>query len=78
MLEGDYFDLENGKEVHNWQKTVFNGTESWERVLDTFNRNYYFKLDNILNAEKYDISDLTIRGYSNYYVFEVNSEIIDG
>ena len=28
MLEGDYFDLENGKEVHNWQKIEsYNGEE---------------------------------------------------
>ena len=29
MLDGDYFDLENGKEVHNWKLKSFNGTENW-------------------------------------------------
>lgn len=29
MLKGDDFDLENSKEVHNWKKKIFDGTESW-------------------------------------------------
>lgn len=30
MLEGDYFDFKKGKEIHNWEKVVLDGTEPWE------------------------------------------------
>ena len=29
MLTGDSFDLVNSKEIHNWKKIVFKGTEQW-------------------------------------------------
>lgn len=29
MLKGDSFDLVNSKEIHNWKKIVFKGTEQW-------------------------------------------------
>ena len=31
MLSGDYFDLENNKEIHNWKKVILNGTENWKQ-----------------------------------------------
>lgn len=29
MLEGDYFDFKKGKEIHNWEKVILDGTEPW-------------------------------------------------
>ena len=29
MLQGDYFDWDNEKEVHKWEKLILNGTENW-------------------------------------------------
>lgn len=37
MLEGDYFDKVNKKEVHTWEKRIWNGTENW--TLDAQNTN---------------------------------------
>lgn len=37
MLRGDYFDLERKKEVHNWNKKIWNGTENW--TVDSQNTN---------------------------------------
>ena len=34
MLTDDYFDLYRKKEVHNWEKIIFNGTENITKVLD--------------------------------------------
>ena len=31
MLDGDYFDLENNKEIHKWKKVILNGTENWQQ-----------------------------------------------
>ena len=44
MLEEDYFDLENGKEVHNWNEIVFNGTENWV-IASTLTNTVQYKLD---------------------------------
>ena len=37
MLKGDYFNLERKKEVHNWNKKIWNGTENW--TVDSQNTN---------------------------------------
>lgn len=37
MLEGDYFDKVNKKEVHSWKKRIWNETEKW--TLDAQNTN---------------------------------------
>lgn len=37
MLEGDYLDKVNKKEVHTWEKRIWNGTENW--TLDAQNTN---------------------------------------
>lgn len=42
MLEGDYFDLENEKEVHNWKKVIFNGTEAGWKQETTTNAGYRY------------------------------------
>lgn len=44
MLEGDYFDLENEEEVHNWNETVLNGTENWV-IATTLTNTIQYKLD---------------------------------
>lgn len=31
MLDKDYFDLENNKEIHKWKKVILNGTENWQQ-----------------------------------------------
>lgn len=47
MLKGDYFDLENNKEVHNWNKVTLTGTENISVNLDT-NDYIEFKISNVL------------------------------
>ena len=32
MLQGDYFDLARGKEVHVWKEIILNGTENYEKM----------------------------------------------
>ena len=44
MFEGDYFDLENGKEVHNWQKVELTGDEKINLIT-----NQRFQI-NLINA----------------------------
>lgn len=47
MLEEDYFDLENNKEVHNWNKVTLTGTENISVNSDT-NDYIEFKISNVL------------------------------
>lgn len=39
MLKGDYFDIENKKEVHSWERRIFDGTEDFG--MDTTNKSFY-------------------------------------
>lgn len=52
MLEGDYFDLENGKEVHNWGKAVFDKNSDVNCVHN--NGTFQFKFCTLLeNADNF-------------------------
>lgn len=44
MLEGDYFDLVNKKEVHNWLKVVEDGTGDWGVTKDEKNKTFQFDI----------------------------------
>lgn len=62
MLEGDYIEAYNEKEVHNWKKVIFDGTESWifdGKVQEV--REY-----SIANSDSSDDRN-TINAYSNYF-----------
>ena len=69
MLEGDYLDLENEKEHHEWAKVVFDGSEEWLKInygfvvgVNTVDSNFKNK-----NKTKFD-------GYSNYLKVEKTSQ----
>ena len=61
MLEGDYFDLLNNKEVHNWKKVILNGTENWSKSGSTTDEIFVATL-NIENA-------IDGYGYCNYFKY---------
>ena len=58
MLEGDYFDFDNEKEVHTWKKMILDGTEDVDKitidelnvfVFKTVEIDYKYINDNICN-----------------------------
>lgn len=61
MLERDYFDLLNNKEVHNWKKVILNGTENWSKSGSTTDEIFVATL-NIENA-------IDGYGYCNYFKY---------
>lgn len=62
MLKGDDFDLENSKEVHNWKKKIFDGTESWTQS-SVASSVFYVDLDITKVSSKLDlVSDQYIFG----------------
>lgn len=64
MLEGDYFDWDNKKEVHLWEKLVFKGNEDWS-LDDIYNGIAQFSLS--VNAVYINDDDTVIRTMSNYF-----------
>lgn len=48
MLDGDYFDLVNKKEVHKWLKVVANENSNWQVSIDSTHKAFQF----ILNVSK--------------------------
>ena len=80
MLEGDYFDLERKKEVHNWNKIELNGTEN---IKETTGTTKYFVIEkaitnpinDIWNNSKNQLSThfiVGIAGYANKNCFSFN------
>ena len=67
MPEGDYFDWENEKEVHNWNKKIFDGTESW-RMPATNEENAVFC--NLSRTVIYDFADDTQEQLSTHFIWE--------
>ncbi len=62
MLTGDYIEAYNEKEVHNWKKLIFDGTESWN--LDD---NYQgIRQYSLIKTDIFD-NERTINAYSNYF-----------
>ena len=61
MLDGDYFDLLNNKEVHNWKKVILNGTENWSKNGSTTDEIFVatLKIENAIDGY----------GYCNYFKY---------
>lgn len=61
MLDGDYFDLLNNKEVHNWKKVILNGTENWSKSGSTTDEIFVatLKIENAIDGY----------GYCNYFKY---------
>ena len=69
MLEGDYLDLENEKEHHEWEKVVLDGTETWLEV------SYGFVIGVTTVDSIFRNRDKTkFDGYSNYLKVEKTSQ----
>lgn len=69
MLEGDYLDLENEKEHHEWGKVVLDGTETWLEV------SYGFVIGVTTVDSIFRNRDKTkFDGYSNYLKVEKTSQ----
>ena len=69
MLEGDYLDLENEKEHHEWGKVVLDGTETWLEV------SYGFVIGvNTVDSIFRNRDKTKFDGYSNYLKVEKTSQ----
>ena len=64
VSEEDYFDWENEKEVHGWNKKVFDGTERW-RMPKTNEENAVF--ENLESTVIYDFADDTEKQLSTHF-----------
>ena len=67
MLEGDYFvkEVDGWKEVHKWEKKIFNGTERFGNIESTGSVKY-FPCYEVLNTYKY-LGDNTANYISNCF-----------
>lgn len=67
MLEGDYFikEVDGWKEVHKWEKRIFNGTERFGNIENTGSVKY-FSCYEVLNTYKY-LGDNTANYISNCF-----------
>ena len=62
MLEGDYFNFDKEKEIHNWVKLTLDGTEDWN-LDNTYQGIYQYALSKANLAT----SEQTVNAYSNYF-----------
>lgn len=78
MLEGDYFDLESNKEIHNWEKVILNGTENWKAT--GVNGVFYLGISNMTSdMDKYSlISDQYLYGGISNTTSEMQNNKIYG
>ena len=63
MLDKDYFDLENNKEIHKWKKVILNGTENWQQS-SVYNDVFYLVINDMMS----DINKAQL--ISNQYKYE--------
>lgn len=63
MLQGDYFDWNNEKEVHKWPKLIFDGTENWLQSGNIY-PTFYISPDEI--ASKFGIPT-SLKALCNYF-----------
>lgn len=73
MLDGDYFDFENEKEVHKWPKLIFDGTENWLQSGNVY-PTFYISPDEI--ASKFGIPT-GLKALCNYFTQKSNIWGID-
>ena len=83
MLEEDYIDKENKKEVHNWEKYEITGNENWRKHATTSNNAFYFEAKNIFtNAEtpanNKEEATIINTHYKNYAVDTIAQNNIEG
>lgn len=62
MSEGDYFNFDKEKEIHNWVKLTLDGTEDW--YLDN---TYQGICQYALSKANLATSEHTVNAYSNYF-----------
>lgn len=73
MLQGDYFDWVNEKEVHKWAKLIFDGTENWLQSGNVY-PTFYISPDEI--ASKFGIPT-NLKALCNYFTQKSNIWGID-
>lgn len=63
MLQGDYFDFDNEKEVHVWGKKILDGTELWNKSGNKYPTFYFSPCD---ISSKFAVPE-NAKGLCNYF-----------
>ena len=66
MLEEDYFDTKNYKEVHNWKKIVLNGSETYT-AGGSSNEVYRYDAQILINSAKVDKNKMVCTHFKSVY-----------